>query len=93
MATRRFALEPGGPERLEISWKLGFRDTRVVLDGKEILSVHHASAFGNGAEFTFGDGAVLRLCPANTFWPDIEASLDGRRLQPAKASWWPFGKK
>jgi hypothetical protein len=82
MATRRFAFEPGGPERLQITWKFGFRDTRVTLDGKEILRVPYAAAFGGGAEFTFGDGAILRLAPANKFWPDIEAFLDGRKLQP-----------
>lgn len=88
MTTRRFALEPGGPERLEISWHFGFRDTRVKLDGREILHVPHASAFGGGAEFTFGDGAKLWLAPANAFWPDIEARLDGRKLKPSKSSWW-----
>lgn len=84
MATRRFAFEPGGPVRLEISWKLGFRDIRVNLDGGEILHAPFAPKLGTGAEFTFGDGAILRIWPANRFWPDIEASLDGRRLEPIK---------
>lgn len=88
MATRRFTFVPDGPVRLEIFWKFGFRDVRVLLDGNPILQVPFATAFANGAEFTFGDGAVLFLKPANQFWPDIEAWLDGRRLRPIRAGWW-----
>ena len=80
MAIRRFAFEPGGPARLEISWKLGFRNIRILLDGAEILSVPFATGLGSGAAFTFGDGAVLRVKIANAFWPDIVASLDDRPL-------------
>ena len=85
MATRRFAFEPGGPVRLEISWKLGFRDIRVLLDGAEVLRVPLISGFGRGAELTFGDGAILYIRPADRFWPDLEALLDGRRLEPIKS--------
>lgn len=84
MATRRFAFEPGGPLRLEITWKLGFRDIRVRLDGAEVLQVPFISGFGRGAELTFGDGAVVYIRLADRFWPDFDVSLDGRRLEPIR---------
>ncbi len=84
MTTRRFAFEPGGAVRLEITWKFGFRDLRILLDGKEILALPSASALGGGAEFTFGDNSVLKVKPANTFWPAIEVRLDGRKLERSK---------
>lgn len=36
MAKQTYALEPGGPKRLEISWKYGFKDTTITFDGAPV---------------------------------------------------------
>ena len=37
--SRCFALERGGPERLELRWGASFREVRVLFDGAEVAMV------------------------------------------------------
>ncbi|WP_408889102.1 hypothetical protein ACJ2CR_33935 [Myxococcus faecalis] len=60
MATRKFALEAGGPQRLELVWGMFWRNFTVVLDGQVVgTSEGGASALKKGVRFTLPDRTVL----------------------------------
>jgi hypothetical protein len=61
VTTKRFALQPGGAPRLEISWRYGFKDVVIKVDGLEIGRVSDPSELKLGREFALGDGSTLRV--------------------------------
>jgi hypothetical protein len=62
--TKRYPLEPGGPERLEVLGSPYWRDAVVRLDDHELGTVSRAELRA-GKEFLLSDGSVLlvRLAP------------------------------
>lgn len=66
MPKRRFALEPDGPERLEISWEGGWflvaANVRVKLDGKEIAEFPSPEVLRSEQMVMLPDGTNLTLC-------------------------------
>ncbi|NUM46347.1 MAG: hypothetical protein HUU38_16720 [Anaerolineales bacterium] len=66
MPKRRFALEPDGPERLEISWEGGWflvvANVRVKLDGKEIAVFLSPEILRSEQVVMLPDGTNLTLC-------------------------------
>jgi hypothetical protein len=59
--SRRYALERGGPERLELRWGASFREVRVLFDGAEVEVLHRKKIPRDGANVTLPDGSVLSL--------------------------------
>lgn len=61
MTTKRFALEPGGAPRLELTWRYGFKDLVIKVDGLEIGRVSDPSELKLGRNFALADGSTLRV--------------------------------
>ena len=61
MPTNRYALEKGGQQRLEISWKSYWKNITIRLDGREIGSIHDEKELKTGREFSLGDGSILKV--------------------------------
>jgi hypothetical protein len=61
MPTKKFSLERGGPKRLEVSWKMMWRDIRIRLDGAEIGSIKNQKELTEGRDFTLPDGSKLNV--------------------------------
>jgi hypothetical protein len=61
MPTKKFSLERGGPKRLEVSWKMMWRDIKIKLDGSEIGSIQNQKELEAGRDFALGDGTTLNF--------------------------------
>ena len=66
MPKKTFALEKGGPERLEVEWRGNFKDLEVRLDGVLVGSFDDAKALKAGGSFTLDDGSTLEVKLATT---------------------------
>lgn len=78
-----FALEAGGPLRLEITRGLTWKNAQITLDGRSLLVVPNDSALRKGMDVTLPDGSSLSL---KLNWTGgLELRLDGQPL-PASAA-------
>jgi len=59
--SRGYALERGGPERIELRWGASFRSVRVLFDGAEAGTIERKKIPRDGAKLTLKDGSVLSL--------------------------------
>lgn len=78
MPKRAMRLAAGEPENLVVHWGAFFRNARVELAGREVLSFGSRAAFKNGATATLPDGSQLfvRLV-RSTMTVGIEVLRDG----------------
>jgi hypothetical protein len=68
MTTRRFALERGGPRRLEVRWRWPRRDARVSLDGVPVGAPLDRRTFLRGRTLALPDGTALIVRWAKPEW-------------------------
>lgn len=61
MVTQAFALEHGGPKRLEISWSGAWNDVQLTLDGLPIGGFKRQRELEAGRTFTLPDGSQLQV--------------------------------
>jgi len=61
MPKMKYALEKGGPKRLEISYKGNWKDFTVLLDGNIIGTITDIVQLKAGKEFTLDDGSSLKV--------------------------------
>jgi len=61
MPKRMYALEPGGPKRLKVSWKSFFKETTITLDDVEVGTIPDQRALLAGQEFKLMDGSLLKV--------------------------------
>ena len=61
MPKQTFALERGGPKRLEISWKAFWRDIQITLDGKALGGFESKKQLDAGGRFPLPDGTELHV--------------------------------
>ena len=61
MAKQSFALEPGGPKRLEITWGGIYRNVAVKLDDRVLGTIPDQKALTKGQDFRLPDGSKLRV--------------------------------
>jgi hypothetical protein len=81
MPSRTYALERGGPERLQIYWRGQWKNVRVYLDGREIGTVSGSKELRHGREFPLGDGSMLRVQYVDGFFsPELRLLRDGQPL-------------
>jgi len=86
----KYAIEKGGPERLEISWKGSWKEFTIRLDGNEVGSISDLEQLREGQEFCLEDGSCLKVQLARrTIFPYLHILRDGRPLpslgpEPAK---------
>ncbi len=57
----KYALEEGGPERLEIAWKGMFTNCTIQLDGIEVGVIPDQKALKKGQELSLPDGSTLKV--------------------------------
>jgi hypothetical protein len=81
VTTKRFALEPGGSPRLEITWRYGFKDVVIKVDGLEIGRVSDPSELKVGRDFALPDGATLRVQLVSKFhYRELQVLRNGTPL-------------
>jgi hypothetical protein len=68
MAKKTLALEPGGPQRLELSWGMSWKNFQVTLDGKPVGTVSGGQKeLKQGVEFPLPDGSTLDIQLSQNF--------------------------
>jgi hypothetical protein len=87
MATKTFALESGGPKRLEVSWGMFWKNFTVTLDGKQVGTVEGGQKeLKKGVELRLPDGSELRIQLASgAMNVELQVTRDGKAL-PGSAS-------
>src|SRR5258708_17350286 len=61
MPKQKFALERGGPKRLECSWGAWFRNFKVKLDGNVVGTFANKKELHKGKEFLLPDSSKLNV--------------------------------
>jgi len=61
MPKNSFALEAGGPKRLQISWSGMWKNIQVTLDGQQLGTIPDKAALEQGAEFPLPEGSRLKV--------------------------------
>lgn len=74
MPKQSYALEPGGEKRLEMSWKRGWKEISISLDGKQIGVIPDQKALMSGREMSLPDGSTLKVQLVSKPW-DAELQL------------------
>lgn len=86
MPKKSYALEPGGPKRLEVSWKGFFKNTTITLDGIVLGVVSDHMALRTPQEFKLIDGSLLKVqLVQNLSGAELQVSHNGAPL-PGSAS-------
>lgn len=81
MAKIKYALEKGGPKRLEVSWKGNWNEITVRLDGNLIGSIADSEQLKEGKEFRLEDGTSLKVqLERKSIFPFISILKDGQPL-------------
>lgn len=81
MPTLRFPLDPGGPPRVELTWRGIFKDVRVVVDGRELGTFPNKAALERGQTFDLGEGDTLRVAFDSAFGSQgLKVSRNGEPL-------------
>lgn len=61
MPSQLFALAENGPERLEVAWRRGWRETTVLLDGEALGTIPTRRDLAEGRAFRLPDGSMLHV--------------------------------
>jgi hypothetical protein len=62
MAKTKLALEAGGPQRLELSWGMSWKNFQITLDGQQVGTVAGGQKeLKEGVEFRLSDGSTLHI--------------------------------
>ncbi|HEY6002395.1 MAG TPA: hypothetical protein VIV57_05925 [Anaeromyxobacter sp.] len=69
MAKRKYALERGGPKRLFVRWRRGFKDFEVAFEGKAWKL--DPALLAGGASLTLADGSSLLVQRLKRRWWSI----------------------
>lgn len=84
MPTKTFAVQAGGPPRVEISWRGIWKDVRVTFDRLEVLRFADQKALRTGGSASLPDGSTLEVRLGTTMGglgpPELQLSLDGAPL-------------
>jgi hypothetical protein len=67
MAKQSFALEPGGPKRLHITWGGIYRNIAVKVDDRTLGTIPDQRALVKGQDFRLPDGSKLHVQLVSTF--------------------------
>lgn len=57
----QYALQPGGPERLVVSWEKGWQNFTIYLDGRELGKFVNPQAIKDGQCFDLKDGTQIKV--------------------------------
>ena len=78
MPTKRFALQPGEPERLEVSWKFNWKQLSLSLDGTRVGEVETSKELRAGRSFALPDGTTLEVKLRQSPFPELELLRNGK---------------
>jgi hypothetical protein len=67
MGKRHFALERGGPRRLHLTWRLGYRDFQVRVEGGPARTLSRAELL-DGVALALPDGSTLGIRYVRRTW-------------------------
>jgi hypothetical protein len=81
-----FVLDESGPERVTVAWEKGWKNLKVKLDGKEVLSVATQKELKKGCEVQTDVGTLRVQLKSGFLQQKTHVSLNGRplRTDPAK---------
>lgn len=85
--SRGYALERGGPERVELRWGASFREVRVLFDGADVVTLERRKIPGEGAKVTLPDGSVLSVRLRGVLGIELlrdDVHLPGSDLEPRR---------
>ena len=86
MPKQTYALEKGGPKRLELEWKGAWKNLTVRLDAQEIGVIPNQKALRQGQTFTLPDGSMLEVKLVQQFTSvSLELRRDGQPLPGTSA--------
>lgn len=81
MPSKKYALEAGGPERVEVDWEGAFKNLTVTFDGASVGSFESAKDIEKTQSFVLPDGSRLELVLAKVGpFPELRLSRDGEPL-------------
>jgi hypothetical protein len=81
MAKMAYALEPGGPKRLEISWKGMYKDFTVKLDDEVVGELSGQKELKAGRQFVLPDGSALSVQLVQKFsGAELQILRDGQPM-------------
>lgn len=80
MPKKEYALAPGEPKRLTLSWSMMWRDFEVQLDGQTIGTIDGQSALKEGRDFPLGDGTTLHIQLVVGLTAELHVTRDGAPL-------------
>lgn len=82
MSKQTFALEHGGPKRLMVSWKRGWKNLEAELDGRPLITIPTSEELKEGREIRLDAERVLRVQLNSTFFGGTKLllSVNGRPL-------------
>jgi hypothetical protein len=87
MKVRRYALEPGGPERLEVRSKGAYKKVTLLFDGQVVVEDATAKDLQAGLHWTLPDGSRLSAKRVTNYITGYELQLfrDGLPVQGSGA--------
>lgn len=86
MGSKKLALEAGGPERLELSWGMFWKNFQVKLDGRTVGTAEGSKQLKEGVQFQLLDGSSLSVqLVTKAFDAELQVLRDGVPL-PGSAS-------
>ncbi len=81
MPKQTYALEAGGEKRLEISWKLFWKEVTLILDGRPLGVIPDQKALAAGQEFRLPDGSGLKVQLVSKFsGTELQVLRNGKPL-------------
>ncbi len=81
MPKKNLAFDEKGPKRIELSWKIFWKDFTVSFDGQEIGRMNGRQELTAGWEFDLPDGTVLTVRLVNRFLsPELQVLRNGEPL-------------
>lgn len=81
MPEKHFALEPGGTERLAVSWSGGFKNLAIALDGQSLASFESPKELKRPQAMALPDGSRLEVQLTSPLGiPELQLRRDGEPL-------------
>jgi len=85
MPSQKFALEAGGPQNVEVSWKAFWKDIEVRVDGSLVGAMANQSELSQGKGFMLSDGTNLHVQLISGISPELRLSRNGKPLPGSSA--------
>jgi len=81
LPSKKYALEAGGPERVQVDWEGAFKNLTVTFDGAALGSFESAKDIETPQSFALSDGSRLEVVLAKIGpFPELRLSRDGEPL-------------